>query len=168
MCRGQVQLELEGGVQAAFCDPRRFGRVAHELHACAPGGNGSTLNAGDNGGGGGGGGGGGAGAAGGGQGRNGGGNGSGERGGTASSTSMPSPPRCARQSPNPSPPCMTGSCEHAPHVSRRSLSVLHWHAGEREPEMRMDGAAKRWLGRNGDTGSAASAAVVLQWSGCRA
>ena len=50
------------------------------LHVRA-GGNGSTLGAGDGGGGG--------------PGGNGGGNGANERGGTASSTSMPSPPRCA-------------------------------------------------------------------------
>jgi formamidopyrimidine-DNA glycosylase len=35
MCRGQVQLELEGGVQAAFCDPRRFGRVKQSADVAA-------------------------------------------------------------------------------------------------------------------------------------
>jgi len=93
-------------LQSANKTSRKALSCSFDLHTCAPGGNGSTLNAGDNGGGAGGGGGGGA--AGGGQGRNGGGNGSGERGGTASSTSMPSPPRCATQPQTLSSPCMTG------------------------------------------------------------
>ncbi len=30
-----MQLELEGGVQAAFCDPRRFGRVKQSADVAA-------------------------------------------------------------------------------------------------------------------------------------
>lgn len=31
----QVQLEMEGGVQTAFCDPRRFGRVKQSADVAA-------------------------------------------------------------------------------------------------------------------------------------